>query len=157
MLAMIRALSVSLLAALSFTACGGSSAKPQAPATGTASAASTAVQAKCEAFFARARECTEPYIGALVDVRVELDNPPGVADRARDEGRDALVAAAMEEWATDSQPENVSAMCAQSEAKMPPEQTATMMAGAERCMAESACDAFATCSKDLHRMMLAPH
>jgi hypothetical protein len=157
MSAMTRPALYSLLAALALAACGGSSSEPREPATATTAAASTSVQAQCEAFFARARECSEPYIGALVDVRIELDRPPGVADQARTEGRDALVAKAMEEWATDSQPENVSAMCEESAAKMPPEQSAAMMTGAQRCMAEAACDAFATCSKDLHRTMLGPH
>ena len=141
----------SLVLALALAACGGTSASPAAP-TGAA----PSVQARCEAFFARARTCSEPYIAGLVDVRVELDNPPGVAARADAEGKDAIVTQAMAEWATDSQPENVTRMCTETVAQVPPEQVSAMMAGAERCLAEAECDAFATCAKDLHRMMLAP-
>jgi hypothetical protein len=149
---MICAASLSLLAALSLAACGGGSASSPDPA---ATARPAALQAQCEAFFARARTCSEPYVAGLVDVRIELDRPPGIADRARAEGREPLVAQAMEEWETDSQPENVTRMCAGSMTNMPAEQTQAMSAAAERCMAETACDAFATCAADMHRTMIA--
>lgn len=154
MLATIRPGSIFIVAVLALAACGGSEGDAREPTTATAVTA-VPLQARCEAFFARARECSEPYIKALVDVRVELDSPPGIAERASADGKDGMYAQAMTEWETDSQPAAVTAMCEQSLASVTPEQSAAMGAGAERCLAETSCEAFSTCSQDMHRMMLA--
>ena len=156
----IRSISFAALA-LALAACGGSSSSsPSSPASATASktaAAAGDAQARCQAFFARARECSQAYIDNLVDLRIEVDNPPGIAAEAQGGGRDALVAKALEEWATDSQPENTARTCADAIARMPPEHVEGMLAQSEQCMAPADCDAFGACSKELQRPMITPH
>ncbi|MBK9035301.1 MAG: hypothetical protein IPL61_29285 [Myxococcales bacterium] len=150
-----------LLAPLALAACGGADAAP-APRTGATPAASAPVDAaalaQCEAFFARARTCTDDYIPALVDVRIELDKPAGIAAEAQQPGgRDGIVAQAKTEWADDSQPAAVTAMCTQVLGSMPTTQYDAMRAQAEACMAASDCAAFSTCSMDMHRGMIGGH
>ena len=156
----MRSLSLlsALLAPLALVACGGADAAP-APRTGTAPAATAApdpvVVAACETFFARQRTCTDQFIPALVDLRIELDKPVGIAEAARIEGRDAIIAQAMAEWADDSQPAAVTATCAQIAGSMPPAQLEGMRAGAEACMALADCGEFATCAIELQRPRMA--
>ena len=153
----MRIRSISFLV-LALAACGGSSSSSPAPATASKTAASAGdTQARCQAFFARARECSQAYIDNLVDLRIEVDNPPGIAAEAQGGGRDALVAKALEEWATDSQPENTARTCADAIARMPPEHVEGMLAQSEQCMAPADCDAFGACSKELQRPMITPH
>jgi hypothetical protein len=147
-----------LLAPLALAACGGADASP-APRTSATPAASApadpALLAQCEAFFARARTCTDDYIPALVDVRIELDKPAGIAAEAQQPGgRDSVIAQAKTEWANDSQPAAVTAMCNQVIASMPTGQYDGMRAQAETCMAATDCAAFSTCTIDLHRAMI---
>ena len=92
---------------------------------------------------------------AINDLRIEADNPPGIAARAESEGRDGIVAQAKEEWATDSQPENTSRTCADGAAHMPPERADAMMAKSEQCLATTDCAAFGACAKELQRPMIA--
>ena len=147
-----------LLAPLALAACGGADASP-APRPSATPAASTPVDpaalAQCEAFFARARACTDDYIPSLVDVRIELDKPAGIAAEAQQPGgRDTIIAQAMTEWANDSQPAAVTALCNRVLGSMQPGQYDGMQAQAEACMATTDCAAFATCTKDLNRQMI---
>lgn len=143
-----------LLAPLALAACGGADASP-APRTGatpTSTAPDAETQAQCEAFFTRARACTDAYIPALVDLRISLDKPAGIAaEGATPDGRASLIEQAKGEWANDSQPANIASMCANVTAKTPADKLAGLRAKATECLAASACDAFATCSMDLQR------
>ena len=113
------------------------------------------MQQECEALFARAHECSGPYIEGLVGVRIELDKPPGIAAEAEAGGKEALVAKAREEWEHDSQPAEVANLCARTVASVPPEQIEAMRGQAQQCMAAADCDAFATCANEMHRARLA--
>jgi hypothetical protein len=140
-----------LLAALSsLAACGGSSERPAQPA-----ARELTLQEGCEAFFARARECREPYVDQLVGVRIELDKPAGIAAKAEAEGKAALVAQAQEEFEVDSQPAAVHELCTRVVAQVPPEQVDAMRAQGEHCMSMADCDGFAACSVDINRSRIA--
>jgi len=100
--------------ALLSPACGTSDAATPAPtAPRTAQPASTTddAQAVCVAVFSRSRTCTAQYIPALVDLRAKYDKPAGVAAEVA-ANRDAVIAQAMSEWATDSQPAAIDAGCA---------------------------------------------
>jgi hypothetical protein len=151
-------------------ACGGSAE----PATTTTPAAAPATDdaaepaaggvdgvdavAECVRVFTRQRDCTAEFIPALVSWRVELDNPAGIAARDAAEGRDALVAVALEEWAEDSTDEALAATCAEIVASIPPEQLTGMLATATGCLEHAECGAFVDCMAPLHRQQLAaPH
>lgn len=109
----------------------------------------------CEAFFTKARECTNEYIPALVDLRIEYDKPAGIAAHAQTEGRDAVIAKAMEEWAEDSQPAAIRANCERLAPNVSPEHVESMRAAAEACVASTDCAAFGACSKELQRDRIA--
>jgi hypothetical protein len=142
--------SMKLLAPLLITlvACGG---KPDAPTTPAAAedepAASDPALAACTAMLTRARGC-DGYLPALVDMRIELDQPGGIAARAAEPGgRDALLAEAQTEWATDSTDANIQVSCTRLVADVPPE----AVTEAERCNATASCDEFVPCSIALMR------
>lgn len=140
------------LAPIALAACGGAEASSPAPtSTPAAAEGDPDAVAACETFMARARDCTDDYIPALVDLRIELDLPAGIADFARTDGRDAVIAKAMEEWATDSQPAALAANCQRVTTSMPAEQRDAMAPAAAACLAQTACDAYATCAIELMR------
>lgn len=137
------------------SACGGKETpaeSPQPPEDKTASGPVDA-QASCEAMFAKARECTDDYLPALVDLRISLDMPPGIAQAAETEGRDALISTAREEWEADSQPANAAAMCQNIISKMPPEQSTTVAERTNACVSEASCSGFVGCIMPLHEEM----
>lgn len=148
-----------LLAPLALAACGGADASPAARTSATPAAsapADPALLAQCEAFFARARTCTEQYIPTLVDLRISLDKPAGITAWAqRPGGRDEIVQQALAEWADDSQPAAVAALCSKVTAEIPADQLAPMRAAGERCMAMTDCGAFSTCAVELNRPRIA--
>jgi hypothetical protein len=131
------------IAALVLAACGGAD-KPAQPAK--MSNGPDDLHALCVSGFQRQRECTAQFIPALVARRVELDNPPGIAAKDQEMGRDALVAAALEEWKTDSLDENIGPRCDQILSSHPPDQATTDKFKA--CMEMSDCQAFSDCSLD---------
>jgi hypothetical protein len=152
--AFVLAPSLLLLALGGLTACGGAEAAEPAQPT-KAQASSTAVEQGCQRFFTRARECTGPYIDALVGLRIELDRPAGIAARAAAEGKPALVELALAEWAEDSKSGAIEATCQQVVATIPPEQLDGLAAGAEQCLALTDCEAFSTCAIALQRPQMA--
>ena len=99
----------------------------------------------CVATFERQRACTDAYIPALVDARVRADVPPGIAAADRERGRDALVAAAREEWKTDSTDDGIAATCKKVASDAPP----ALADEAKACLAQDDCSAFSTCAVDL--------
>lgn len=143
---MIRPLAIALFVV---AACGGAD-HPAKPTTTTTSDPTTAssddLHALCVSGFQRQRECTDQFIPALVARRVELDNPPGIAAKDHEVGRDALVAQALEEWKEDSKDENIGPHCDQILAAHAPDQATTDKF--KSCMEMADCQAFSDCSLD---------
>lgn len=100
----------------------------------------------CEPTFVRQRQCQDVFLPALVDLRVRLDVPAGIAATAAEQGRDALVATAKEEFASDSTDEQIAATCGSIRANAPAEFLETAERQSARCL-ETAddCDAFVEC------------
>lgn len=147
-----------MLSLLALAACAGAEAEPKTSASPSSAAPPADFVAQCEVFFTRARACTDSYIPALVDLRIELDKPAGIAEAARTEGRDAIIAQAMEEWSQDSQPAAITALCNQLASTMPqqvpPAELEASRAEAERCMALSDCGEYSTCAMGLQRQRM---
>ena len=97
-------------------------------------------RATCVSLFQRQRECTTEFIPALVALRVRLDVPPGIAEKDREAGRDALVSQAMEEWKNDSTDEAIGRTCDQM-ASADPEG----IQKAQECLTAQACQPFVDC------------
>ncbi len=138
---------------LVFVACG-----PSAPSKGTAGpgpAATTAdAKAGCIKLREKQRSCTADFIPALVDMRVKIDVPPGIAAAAKSEGRDALVKQAHEEWKKDSTDESIAAMC--EKMPMPPNATPAQKEAATKCLAMADCKAFVGCFLPVLEELMAP-
>src|SRR5690606_8363595 len=125
---MTRTILSSLLLALvaGAAACGGAD-KPASSSTtagpqGNPAATDPSPRDTCVALFERQRECTDLYLPALVDARVENDIPAGIAAKAAEPGgRDEIMATAQTEWANDSTDASIGATCDSALAKMPPE------------------------------------
>jgi hypothetical protein len=97
----------------------------------------------CVKLFQRQRACTDTFIPALVDLRVSIDKPAGIADEAKKAGgRDALIAKAKEEWKTDSTDESIGKTCEKIAAAP---NAGAMLAASEKCVAQPACGAFVDC------------
>lgn len=134
-------LATASLAAL-LVACGGAKSA-QSSATETAKSADPA--AVCIQMMEKSRDCTDEYIPALVDLRISLDYPNGTAQAAEEQGRDALISVAYEEWKNDSTDAAFQKVCADVVAQMPPEQLAPVMARNAKCIAKPSCDEYVTC------------
>jgi hypothetical protein len=152
--ALVRVTLLSVTAA-TLAACAGAEAEPRTGASPATTTANPTLAEQCEAFFARAAACTDQYIPALVDLRIELDKPAGITAAAQSEGRDAIIAKAMTEWAEDSQPAAVSALCERIAPSIPPDQLEAMRAQGEACMAKTDCGEFSTCAMALQRPRIA--
>ncbi|MCA9675884.1 MAG: hypothetical protein H6709_06205 [Kofleriaceae bacterium] len=133
-----------ILFVIGATACGG--AEPTATTHQPAAAAAEGdPHAVCVRAFQRQRACTDEFIPALVDARVRLDRPPGIADQDRELGRDQLVAMALEEWHTDSTDDAIEASCTSLQDAMPPDQQRQMTEQVGRCLDADACASFVDC------------
>jgi len=145
----------SLALTLSITAACGASEPKSSPAAQDLPAPQVKPSAEkydgydtCVAAFRRQRECTDTYIPALVDARVRADKPAGIAAKDKEMGRDGLVAAALEEWKSDSTDEAIDQMCTNitnDEQDGAPE----LVERAKSCLAESECAAFSACAVDI--------
>jgi hypothetical protein len=141
--------------ALGLLACGGSDAPaPAAPAPAAAEPAAAEPAAAtteatpldtCVAAFARQKECTDTFIPALVDLRIQHDVPAGIAAEASSGGRDAIIAKAMQEWETDSQDANVRTNCQGMIDSVPPEHLGPMLEQSKACIAMADCGEFVQC------------
>ena len=158
----LTSLLTAITASLLLAACGGSKGtdkietpdnKLEAPATESVAAGA---QATCVKAFQRSRTCTDDYIPMLVDVRIELDNPAGIAQAAQTEGRDALIAAAMQEWQNDSTDEAITRHCQNMVDKAPADVIAQLMPAQTACMAKDSCSEYAACVKPIHKQLLQP-
>lgn len=139
-----------LIVGACLAACGGA-----AGAGGTGQTAGGDMDATCRESFARQRTCTDDFIPALVDARIELDLPAGIAAEGKKEGgRDALIKQAKEEWSNDSEPAAVAAKCAEMGPKVPAEQKAELQAAHTKCLAISDCKAYVECVMPITKKML---
>lgn len=103
----------------------------------------------CAQTFARARECTDDFIPALVDARAKLDQPPGIADFVKKD-RDAVIAQARQEWENDSKDEAIAATC-----QKLPDNAAELAAAAQVCLAKTDCKEFTACVMPIFEKQLA--
>jgi hypothetical protein len=132
-----------LALSLTLAACGPSTSNPKG-STGLAPAVAAAdAKAGCVKLREKQRSCTADFIPALVDMRVKIDLPPGIAAAARTDGRDALVAKAHEEWKNDSTDASIAAMC--EKMPMPPGVTPAQRAAVAKCLSAPDCKAFVGC------------
>jgi hypothetical protein len=145
-------LSLALPFALAACGSGSSSTAPASEPVRASDSPSPAIQSdgvsiheQCVLGFQRMRACTDTYIPALVDLRVRLDQPPGVAAADAELGRDVLVARALEEWAADSTDASFETLCGQIVGGASQEDQARMADVAETCGATDSCEAFVEC------------
>ena len=107
---MIRSLAALALGLAPLAGCASDNAQAAKPAPTAQKASTDDPKAVCVATMTRSRECTDDYIPALVDARAQADAPPGIADAVKKD-RNAVIAEAKQEWATDSQDANIAGMC----------------------------------------------
>lgn len=140
----------------SLLACGGAGGQQVTEtAAGQQASGGADMEAVCRDSFARQRTCTDDFIPALVDARIELDLPAGIAAEGQKEGgRDALITQAKAEWANDSEPAAVAAQCKDMAGKMPAEQKAEVSAEFSKCLASSDCKAHVECVMPITKKML---
>jgi hypothetical protein len=134
-------------------ACGGSSPPPAKvspqPASETQAAADPIPM--CKRIFARKETCADDYLPALLDVRVELNMPPGIGDKVKTDGRDAVLEQAHVELARDTEPSKVAELCETTLARMPPERVDQVVEQGARCEAAADCKAFSSCVVEIDR------
>jgi hypothetical protein len=147
---MVR-LALVLVVPITSAACGGGQPAAHEPTPDNPRAEA---RASCELVFARQRDCTEVFIPALVSWRVELDAPAGIAARDQADGRDALVAKAMEEWQADSSDERIAATCDGIVESIPDDRLASLMELGDACLAEPSCQGFVDCVEPAQRQRL---
>ncbi|MBN2493164.1 MAG: hypothetical protein JXR96_01130 [Deltaproteobacteria bacterium] len=102
------------------------------------------------AVLAKEEECSDSFLSALVDLRIDLDLPQGTAARAARDGSAGLVAEARRKFA------NYAAEPARRDTC---EKTATNISPlyeemAEKCLGAQPCDAFATCVMPTYKTMM---
>jgi len=132
-----------VLASILLVACSSAKAPPaQETTVGIAGAhrASTSDYDLCVAAMTRARACTDVYIPALVDTRARLDKPAGIAAEVAAD-RDGVIAAAKQEWASDSTDSGIAAMCQHMTANVSDQDRAESSA----CLEQQDCGAFTSC------------
>jgi hypothetical protein len=136
-------------------ACGGSSPPPaKASPQPSANTAGDPIPL-CKRIFAHKATCADDYLPALLDVRIELNMPPGIGERVKTEGRDAILAIAHTELARDTEPSKVAELCETTVRKMPPERVEQLVEHGGRCEAAADCMAFSTCVVDIDRGFIA--
>ena len=92
----------------------------------------------CVDTLTRAKACTSTYIPALVDARARHDVPAGIADAVKQD-RDGVIAQAMQEWSTDSQPDHIAQACSTLAI------SAEDAEAARTCLAKTDCGEFTAC------------
>jgi hypothetical protein len=139
---MIRMLSAVLV--VFAAACGGADAPAKSSTTAQPAAAATP-RDTCVSVLTRQRECSDVYLPALVDARIQHDKPAGIAARAEAEGRDTIIGLAPEEYVNDSTDAAIGATCDDAMTKLPPDQIDGLVQQANQCLAADACQAFTDC------------
>ena len=141
-------------------ACGGSSsaspagepAKPAGAPAGGGAVSDADVVNHCVAVFTRQHDCTDEYIPALVDTRIDLDLPPGIAAAgATPDGRADIIDQAKQEWAVDGVEPKRTQTCQAIVPQLPPEVKAEAENIANTCLAKSTCGEFVQCVMPFQR------
>ena len=143
-----------LIVAAVAVSCGGSQPAPAPP---PAPAAHTAADLGplCRAHYAHEQTCADAYLGALIDLRLELDQPPGIADEEKTKGKPAMIELARTEFTRDTAPEKVDAICNAMAAKTPPDQVEPLFTEGTHCAAMTDCKQFAACAVATERSYIA--
>jgi len=117
------------------------------------------MRATCALEIERQIACVEQYIPMIVDVRIKLDLPAGMAARGKDEaGRQALLVEAREEFPEHYSRDKIPAICERRQAmaeQMPPELLAELNALGPDCHTAPDCAAFARCTAPVVERILA--
>ncbi len=144
---------------LAVAACGGSSPPPaEKAAPQTAAHTTDDLVPMCKRIFARKETCADDYLPVLLDHRVELNKPPGIGDEVKAKGRDAVLAIAHTELASDTQPDKVAATCdgaAAQMAKAPTKRVSQLLDQGGKCVAAADCRAFSMCVVEIDRGFIA--
>jgi hypothetical protein len=143
---------------LAVAACGGSSPPPAKPSPQPAARTAADFVPMCQRIFARKATCADDYLPVLLDLRVELNLPPGIGDQVTSQGRDAVLALARTDLARDTEPAKVAALCetaAANATKAPRERVDQLLEQADRCEATTDCKAFAGCVVAIDRGFIA--
>ena len=134
-------------------ACGGSSTTTEDEGAGDTNAgdevATDSAHAICVTAMSRERECQAEFLPALVALRVRLDMPAGITQRAEAEGQEALLEEARGEYVNDATDEAIEANCSQLD-EMPEERTQPIIETETRCLAASDCAGFVECQIAFH-------
>jgi len=149
----------SFVVIVAVVACGGSSPEPAKPPPQQPAARTAAdLVPMCQRVFARKATCADDYLPVLLDLRVELNLPPGIGDEVKAKGRDAVLAIAHTELAHDTEPAKVDALCEAAAAnakKAPPERVDQLLHKGGTCEATTDCKAFAACVVEIDRIFIA--
>jgi hypothetical protein len=149
-----RALSIALLAA---TLSGCTKSTGPEPAKPTAAHAFD-IRATCAAELKRTFECKESFVPMIVDTRIKLDLPAGIAADGKDAaGRAAIVAKAHQEFAVGKAPDQHPAICERRQAMvdaMPAERVKAMQASMPTCPTSADCQAFTACMQPILERMI---
>lgn len=136
-------------------ACGASSPKAEQPPEQPAARTAADLGPMCKRHYARQRTCVDDYLSALLDVRIELDMPPGIGDEVEANGRDAVLAIAHAEFQRDTEPARVDAICEAMATKTPAEHVERLLKAGDECEATKDCKAFAACAVATERSYIA--
>lgn len=126
------------------SSCGGSKPAPTSPPTAAHTAAD--LGPLCRAHYAHQQKCADDYLSALIDVRVELDQPPGIADEEKAKGKPAMIELARVEFQRDTAPDKVEQMCNAITEHVPADQVEKLYAEGTHCEAMTDCKQFASCA-----------
>ena len=136
-----------IVIALAMNACGGgsSSTEPSEPAPQQEQAAPPApITTACLTVMNRERECADTFIPELVDLRVRLDQPPGIRQQDEEQGRAALVDQARAEYAGEGVDIAIEVNC-NALARLAGEHQARWQSMLEECAAITDCNQFTEC------------
>lgn len=136
-------------------ACGASSPKPEQPPEQRAARTAADLGPMCKRHYARQATCSDDYLSALLDVRIELNNPPGIGDEVKAKGRDAVLAIAHAEFQRDTEPAKVDAICEAMATRTPAEHVEQLLKAGDECEATKDCKTFAACAVATERSYIA--
>ncbi|MDC3959272.1 hypothetical protein [Polyangium jinanense] len=142
----------SFILVLLLAACGGSSSPP--PATSDTRTIAD-LGPMCHRYYARQATCTDDYLSAVLDLRIELDMPKGIGERVKTEGRDVVLKESRVQWESDMEPAKIDAMCNAMATRTPADQLDRLLKQGDACEAAADCKAFATCAVGTERSYIA--
>lgn len=136
-----------LAVALALAACSPAPEPAAAPPPSAAAAPSASASTPhdvCLVAMKKSRACGELFLPALMDARVRVDRPKGIAARYQAEGREKMLAIAREEFKVDYTDERIAAHC-KALSEKPADVQERVIAGDRACLAKTDCEAFVAC------------